>query len=90
MRAPNFPGPVEHRTHTHKKQAFIKNMGVGMGNRPINRQGGTNSNANHHKSDLVNLTVTKHTTEIILNHRIKNRKHRHHAANCDQNLGSWK
>ena len=65
-------------------------MGIGMSNCTVDGQWGTDSDSHHHESDLINLTVTKHTTKVILDYRIKNREHRHYATNRDQNLGTRK
>ena len=52
-------------------------MSEGVGDGSVNRKVGTNADAHHHKSDLVNFTVTKNTPKIILYNGIKNGKHRH-------------
>ena len=65
-------------------------MGKSMRNRTINREFRAYPNSYNHKSDLINLTVAKHATEIIFNHRVENREHSHNTPNSNQDISTWK
>ena len=90
MRTSDFACPKKNSPHAHEKQTLVNHVSKGVGDGSVNRKVGTNADAHDHKSDLVNFTVTKDASKIILDYGIKNGKHRHDPPDYNQNLGSRK
>ena len=65
-------------------------MNEGMGNCTVQCQLSTDSNADHHKAQLIVKAIAKHLAQIIFNDCKKYRKERHHDADADQHFGAGK
>ena len=74
-RAPQFGGlycanPIENRSHRHEQQRLVQNMRECVGRDAIDREGGSDTNAHNHETQLVIQGIGQHSPQIVFNCRI--------------------
>ena len=88
--SPDFAGPVENRAHAHEEQPLVDDVSKYVGDGAVDGQRGTDSDAYHHKADLIDLAVAKHPSQVILDDRKEDREHGHACSNHHEDLGPRK
>ena len=60
-----------------------------MANRAVYGQSRPDTDAAYHKPHLVHQAVSQNPSQIVFDHRIKNRESRHNSPDPDEGLSAW-
>ena len=81
-------GDMQHRPHRHEQQSLEQHVVEGVRDRTIDRQFGTDPDADHHETDLVDHAVREHLAQIIFDDGVEDGKDGHRRTDEDQFLGT--
>jgi len=81
---------VDNRTGCHEQQAFVKNMGKGMGTRAIDSQGGADTHSGYHIAYLTDNLPTEQSPDVVFHHGIDDAVDGHDHAEDNEDFKAGK
>ena len=86
LRRLRLPRHVHDRTHGHEEQPLEEHVVEGVGDGPVDGQGGPHPDPADHEADLVDHRVTQGAPQVVFDHGVEDREARHDGAGVDEHL----
>ena len=77
---------MEDRAAAHEQEAFVEDVGEGVGASPVDGQVGADPDPGHHVTDLADDVIGEQPARIVLEHGIHHPVKRHHHTERHQDL----